>query len=381
MKNNFYQNTKDLLNGFSRFYTDKINRILILFIVIFVSTGSGYYYIAGYRTEKFLNEQMLHREQIIVRAGTKSIESFLELAGYSFVELAENSEVIQMQKGTQDVLENFISNWKDTPLVEVVLIDKEGVVQFVANDTETFLKSGISVIDRDYFIAASQAKSGEVFIGKPILPRLGAFEGRFILSMSTPVLENGELKGVLGCAILLSELTKTYLDPLRISEDTQIYLINEEGIFLHSFYPELIGKSAIEYFEENSYSGGDKIVAFIKEGLTTNEEGKFSFVMPNLYNKAEIKRNLLAYSALTVGDNHFILVVSTPVDDAMTFFGPFFRNQIMALVLILLSILSFSAFLIMAIRIDRKDAYLDGFTAGRNHRKEEKKESELRKES
>jgi hypothetical protein len=358
-----------LPRGFSSFWSNRINRILIFLVAFFVGLASIFYLIVGKRVEASLVDQMLHREQVVVRAGAKSISVFLELSGSSLALLARDHHVANIGKDTQVVLDNFIAGWEETPFVEVVLIDKEGVIQFVANKAETPLEPGVSVTDRDYFIAAKKSLPGEVSVGKPFLPRLGAFEGQYLLPLSTPIIVDGERRGVLGAGILLSELTKNYLDPLRISEDTQVYLISQEGVFLHSFYPELVGKNAIEYIEENSYPGSDKIIDWIKEKLTDSKEGKYIFPMRKVDDKTKFERYLLAYTPFSLGERHFILAVATPQEDALAFFGPFYGNQIGALVFIIFMVLAFSTLLILAIRMTERDGYLRGFNDGGNHRK------------
>ena len=172
--------------------------------------------------------------------------------------------------------------------------------------------------------------------------------------------------------ILLSELTKTYLNPLKISKDTQVYLLNQEGIFLHSYYPELVGKSAIGYLEENSYPGSDKIIDWIEEKLAESEKGKYIFPMQDLDNKTEFKRYLLAYTPFSLGERHFILAVATPREDALAFFPPFYGNQVAALDFLLFYVLSIVGVLILAIRIAQKEAYLEGFVHARDNMKKRK---------
>lgn len=360
-----------LPKGFRVFWKNKINRLLILLIVIFVGLASIFYLLAGKRTEASLVDQMLHREQVITRAGAKSIESFLELSGNSLAFLATDHCVVNVDEETRMVLDSFVDEWEETPLVEVILTDKDGQVIFIANREDTGRKPGIIVADRDYFNAAKEAKSGEVFTGKPFLPRLGAYEGQYLLSLATPVYKENEFQGVLGAGILLPELTKTYLNPLKISKDTQVYLINQEGVFLHSFYPELVGKSAIEYLEENSYPGSDKIVDWVEGKLAESEEGKYVFPMQNLNNKTEFERYLLAYAPFNLGERHFILAVATPQRDALAFFPPFYGNQVGTLVFTIFMVLAFSALLILAIRMAERDGYLHGFKNGRKHRKKQ----------
>lgn len=360
------------MKGFRRFWTNKLNRILIALIVLFVSLAGVFFFVAGRRAEVSVADQMLHREQVITRAGAKSIESFLALSGASLATLASDRDVALLGEAAQVALDNFIEKWEETAVVETILVNKEGEVSFVANRQENGMKPGISVSDRDYFIAASQAAPGEVFSGEPILPRLGAYEGQYIVPMATPVYEGEEFKGVLGMAILLSELTKTYLDPLKISADSKIYLLTRDGILLHSPVPELTGVNILDYLAENPFPGSEVFLEKMEEGMVKGGEGKLDMPWPETA-KGPLSRHLIAYSPLKVGGHDWVLGMATPIKDALAFFGPFYGNQLAALMMAILSILSFGAFVILAVRMARRDAYLDGFTQKRDHHERKKR--------
>lgn len=329
-----------------------------------------------------LVDQMLHREQVIARAGADSIEAFLELAGNSLILEARGPRIIEVGGNTQKELDNFIADWEDTPFVETILTDEEGEVLFVANREKTGTKTGVSVSDRDYFLAAKKAQPGEVFAGKPILPRLGAYEGQFLLPLATPVYKDNEFRGVLGMAILLSELNRTFLDPLKISQETKIHLVDKEGVFLATHIPELTGVNFFEYLEENPFPGSDLLIERFKaefEKAVEKEEGKLVYTRNELADKTNLRQWLLAYSVIHLEGSpgqseethqHWILAVETPKEDALAFYPPFYSNQVAALVFVLFFILTIVMVLILALRMAKKESYLKGFAHGRDNIKE-----------
>lgn len=353
-----------------------LNKILIALAVISIAVGGILYWVAGKGAEASLYEQTLLREKVVALAGAKSIESFLELFEGSIALLARDNDVINIGVDTQTVLDEFISDWEDSPVVEVILVDKEGIVRFVANKAGAGIKEGISVVDRDYFIWAEEAEQGDTFIGKPILPRLGAFEGQYILPVSTPVIENEEFKGVLGFAILVPELANSYLDPLKISEDTLVYLVNSEGIFLYSSIPGLVGKNMFDYLRENSFPGSETIIGLIQDKISESEdEGAFSYTRPDRRNEKTMSRYLLAYSRIHLRKapeqketaKPWFLAVECPAEEILSFYGRFQKQQLTELFFLVFVVLAILLLVILTIRIAQRDSYLNGFVDGRDH--------------
>ena len=360
-----------MFKGFSYFFAKKTNKVLIILVVAFLVIASILYIIAGKRAENSLVEQTLHREQVIVRAAAKSIKSFLQLAGKSLAILAANPNIVQPGDETQSTLNDFISEWEDTPFVEVILTDKKGEVKFLANRTNSSFTPGVSVKDRDYFIASQKAKRGEIFVGEPILPRLGEFQGQYIVSIATPVYKDGEFQGVLAGGVLLSDLTNAYIEPLRISKDTEVYLTDSEGLLLHSPRSQFQNVNILDYIRKNPFPGSRE---FLEEMTKAKEkdEGKLDILWPDVVEKS-FQRNLVAYSKIKIHQKDWFLIIATPVKDALMFFAPFQINQTIAFLLGVSIVLAFSALYILMARHAENQGFLDGFTQGVNHVKGSKK--------
>jgi len=343
----------------------------VLIVVLFVVLGTGVVRVAKKRVEDTLVEQVLHREQVVVKAGAEEISGFLKLIGKSLAFLAEDVDhILAGGEETQAILDSFIAKWKDTPLVEVAVIDEKGIVQLVANKQKTGMKKGISTVDRDYFIAAKEVEPGKVFVGRPILPRLGAYEGQYIISLTTPIYDKGKFKGVLGSAILLSELVKSYIDPLRISGDTRAYLLNSDGLFLHMPFPDLVGVNLFDHLDTNRFLGSEWLVAKIKEKMSRIKEegeGTLVYMEPGFDDKKIRTTMLLAYFLVDVGDRDWILAVGTPKEDALVFMVPFHENLVMILGLMSLVILGSVALMLLIWRLVQREAYEDGFKAGKRY--------------
>lgn len=350
------------------FWENIFNNLFVFSAIFFVALGFIFYLVLGRSARETLIEQMLHREQVVVRSGAASIESFFELTGRSLIILSKNQDIISQDKNSQRALEEFISHWESTPVVEAIIVDKDGKVVFVGNKTQTGFVTGVSLADRDYFLASSKAKEGEVFVGGPLLPRLGAFQGELLVPISTPIFKEGEFKGVLAAGISLSKLTNGYLDPLKISPQTEVYVLSGDGEVLYAPFKEIIGRNIFQQVSENPFLGSEVLMGEVKKRLDKGGEGKADIAYPKNLEGLTLKRMLIAYSPIEINEGRFFLAVATPIEDALMFIGPIFTRQVAVLIIILLAMVIYTG------RVAKILGFKEGFSFHAKLHKETSKE-------
>ena len=310
--------------------------LLVLAVVFFLGFGTS--------ARAALIEQMLHREQIIARSGANSIETFMNLVGNSIKIIAKGTP-------TPEDLDVFTEKWNDTPVVGIILTDASGEVIVNSNRTGE-LGTGVNLSDRDYFIWAKTAAEGQVYVSAPVISRLGTSKGKFIVLVSSPVVENGEFKGVLAGAALLSDVPGYFLEPLKISPATRIYLLDDSGVILSSGVPQLIGVNYIDYLASNPFLGSVATVPTFKKALASKEEGKIDIALQDETNQ-KLTRYLIAYTPLLLNgdERHWLLAIATPAEDALVYMGPIYARQFVAI------IVAFLAVLALGIRLAKVIAY------------------------
>ena len=335
------------MGNFRLFISKPFNRGLVFLVVVFIILFTGIYYLLDFKAQKSLVEQTLHREQVIARAGASSIESFLKLLGNSVSSLATRSSVVDTGETTVDTLQIFADRWQGTPVAGVILTDKQGTIVASANNRGVAVQPGTSVADRDYFAWAKKALSGEVFISNPMISKYGSSYGKYIVVLATPVGDQG-FNGVLAASVIISDLVDAYLDPLKISPDTEVYVVNSKGDFVSSPYTELLGKSILDFIDETKIPGKDYIKDKVKIALEKGGEGKLDILHPNLFNSDSkskvLTRKLIAYSSLTNEKERWLLVIAEPYEEVMLFFHQFSLINISVLVLAVITVIVFAFF-------------------------------------
>ena len=128
-------------------------------------------------------------------------------------------------------------------------------------------------------------------------------------------------------SVIVDEIAKEFLDPLKITENTLINLNNQKGDML---YPTRGVSIDIDYLK------------------TTNKKiGEWKNISKNSL--------LIATSSFNYWNgNLWYLSVATPSKDALDFMGPLLKINFAFLLIGIFSILIFSSFLITVIKLIRK---------------------------
>lgn len=233
-----------------------------LFAVLVLA--AAFYFILAKDVRTRVSTRLLANQLTLARAQSASITSFFQTFGESLAVFAKLGSLQAQDATTTASMAAFVDQWSDSGLVSgLILTDRDGKVLFnenVANAPDT----GNLVSDRDYFVWASgQPSTGGYFIGKPVPSRLGASEDKLILPVASPVFVDGEFSGVVAAAVVLNPLIAQYLEQLKVSEQTQTFLVSDNAV-LYGAGDTQLTQSALESFAqpvEGSFEGGGVLIA------------------------------------------------------------------------------------------------------------------------
>ncbi len=350
-----------------RFYSNKLNLLLLIPIILFIVASVFFRYFLEDQSQASLKEQTLLRQQVITRSGAKSITSFLELLSHSLVLLASD---LDLQGEKQEDLNAFAVEWEGTPVWGVIYVDENGLRQTVSTSNFEMIEINVNIANTEVFEWSKTATEGEVYIGEPWIPR-GVKNPQPVIPVLTPVVRDGQIKGFIGVPVVISQLANEYLDPLKISEETRIYLINNKGVIIYSSLEQLTGQDYLEVLKEKQFPEKERADSLLRQALQSGEEGKMDILLPN-EKTGELTRFLIAYNSIRRNGEHYVLAVATPVEDALAFHQPYRILKKVSFFIVFLSIIGFSAFIVIAVRIAKRDAYFDGFNHGKNHNEKKK---------
>lgn len=341
---------------FTRFYSNKINLALLIPVFLFLVAAVAFRYAMEDRAKAVLKEQTLLRQQVIVSSGAKSITSFFELTGHSLVWFASN---LDLEEDIQKNLDILLAEWQGTPVRAVAYIDQNGVVRQLGGMEEFKpVYEEVRVAHLDIFQQLKTTGKGQVLVGDPMFPP-GLKDPVLIVPVVTPLIRDEQFKGAIVMAVVLSDLTEEYLDPLKISEETRIYLINDKGIIIYSSLEQVIGQNYFEVLEEKQFPEKERAVSILRQALQSGEGGKMELILPN-EKTGKFTSFLIAYSSVRRDEKYYVLAVATPVEDALVFYKSFRELEIVSFFVTFLSIIVFSAYIVLVVRMAQKKSFLDG---------------------
>jgi len=343
----------------------------ITLTTIILALGGLVFYITKTISFYTITDQLLEREQIIARAGAKSMETYIELVGRNMIHfseelsLAEDNDVIARQ------MDSFIGQHKDTPLIEIIYLDKDGKVVHLANNDSSAgtYEVGSDLSSRAYYHWWLTSNSNDYFIGDPINILVGKFQGKTALPMSVRVNDKeGNFRGVIGGALNVDNLTKQFLGPLKLTEESKVMIINSEHNFEYSSDPDLLGKNADEYLSNLGFSSFEIMNLFNQTEMKTRLE-------PDLVPQFKSKY-LAATAKMQVGESQWHLFVVNPYNFINLFSGPLNYQHGIAFTLFVSLVVIYG---ILAVSFTRKIQYL-AFIRGKKaaYLEKEQKENQVR---
>lgn len=302
-----------------------------------VVLGLLFYLGLGLEVESSVTKQVLSQEQMIARAEASNIIIFFQKFSESVAILAQLSSVENRSTGVVHDLEAFVELQRDGGIINgVVLTDKNGVVQF---DSGT--KDFQSISNQDYFVwAKTKGEKGQYFISQPVISKLGVSSGESIIVVASPVFKNNVFTGVVASSVQLFPLVERFFKFMKISDLTEMYLVDVEGNILYSnFSPDEIGQNISELFAgDQDQSLRDRI----KNSLGATQEDQF-----------QTENHLITYAPVKLGVQSLLLIISSPTEKVEDLTRQFYIRQTAILIFTSFTILAFAAIAIRKINFEK----------------------------
>lgn len=294
----------------------------LLIVILSVAT----YLLWGRDSELRATQQLLARQEVFSRAGASNIASFFQSFGDSLVVLAQAPSIRNKDAGATVLMDAFVEQWSKSGIVGgVVLIDASGIVRFNSNITG-IPDVGESLADRDYFLwAKGKQDVGEYFVGRPVTSRLGATKGKTIIPVAAPVFRNGVFVGALGTSVSLNDLAENYLELMKVSSLTEVYLLSQEGEMLYG----------------NPFPASETLGESLKSALSQMTDGS-----------SKVEEHLVAFSPVSLGSQNWLLVMSSPAQEVSTVTVPIYIRLVALMLLVVITTFFFGVIVAKEVKVE-----------------------------
>lgn len=298
-----------------------------LYFLIFFVVAAGVLLAVYMGTNRNVSQALLtetiKRQLATTRTAAISVEEFIALSSRSLVLLAQTRQLTASSDERRQALDEYQRRREGTPITGVAVTDTKGLV--VENSSLTGRQMvGIDLSDREYVVWASQAKEGETFVSKPVVSRLGASKGKEIITITTPLWENGRYQGALIAAITLEKFIDIYLSTFD-PEISQAYLINANGDLLVSPNDSLAGKNIFTIIDESPIPGSNFLKTQIIDTMAKEEPGYLDTLIPV---KGKLTRSLVTFAPIAIDSQKWMLVLVSPAGAVLAYAAPLYLQQL-----------------------------------------------------
>lgn len=332
------------------FYFSKRAFVLIfLLLFIFLSIIGVVLISTNQQAVNDLVRATLDRQARLTQAGADNIESFLTVAGRSVVLLSQSYDLLNQGETRQTLLDQYVKNRLETPVVGVVLTDAKGKV--VANASRDFSSAvGIDLSDRDYFRWAQTASPNTVYLTKPTISRLGVSKNKSVLLIAAPVFREDKFYGVVVISTILDMFGNSYLKTV-FPEPFAIYLLDSQGIIL-SAPNDMSGLNIFEILKENPFFGSELLSDQFEQVIASDQAGGITGILPQGRDNT-LTRTLISYAPIHTpdGSQSWRLIVTSPESSIVSLTAPIYIQEISLLVGIFFLVLLIFVLIFSKVRV------------------------------
>jgi hypothetical protein len=347
---------------FKRFVFYSSKRYLVFFSVLCVLLAAGAYVYAGKSSSRAINEEMQHRETVLVRTGAKLIGKVFSGVADDLVAIAASPDLKSAgdSPAQRALLTTLLTHGKGL-VVDVERVNEKGMIVSGGESDENFP----SVADRDYFVWAKDIDNkGQVFYSQTLQFPGGPYQGRRVILLATPVWDNSKFLGTLSALISTEKLSSEYIQSLYITENSGVFLMGPDGYVYAAKFESRIGLSSLDYANQYKWEGYQSFVAVINNVMAgLDGKGSYNYRNPNT---GKVEERLVAYTPV---NKQFSLLVSVPVSDTNPNNGIFYSRQIEAFAVFVLIIICYALLSIYILTREERESFERGFRLGKERGK------------
>jgi len=296
----------------------KYTRYILFAILFLIALAPVYYLLTSNEITNTALQIQQKRQLELARAEAANLTAFFDTFGQSIGILSQSSSINSYDAITSQELEVFVDQWADSGIIGgLVLTNEAGTVEYNPN-IQNKPNLGASLADRDYFKWSQSAQDEEYFIGDPVISRLGASKSQTIIPVASPVFSDGEFAGVVAASVILQPLANKYLEFLKISEYTDVYLLDNSGQVIYTNQSD-IDAPAVQ-----------KIIDTIPDKQLSSEKETVKITQDYL----------ITLTDLPLNNQNWILAVSSPNEASTQNLSSFYVRRIAILLIVYLTVVS-----------------------------------------
>ncbi len=307
-------------------------RQFVIFLVLLVVCGfllySTYTEIESKTIAQVNNEQIVHADQ-----AAAGIESFFRTYNNSLSFLAGDTHIILLDSDGRELMRNFFNSHAGE-ISSITRVDENGTISYTypietSTGTDISSQSHVRQLLNTHSIVIS-----DVFT---------SVQGFRSVAFHMPVFRDGMFKGSIAILIPFDTLAKENLGTIKILDSGYAWTISQNGVVLYSPYPEQIGKSVFDVFNNSP-----TVKTMAQEAMKGSRGvSMYTVVGDPTRNLSEIKFQAI-YLPINTSTITWSILVSTPENEILSTIQGFRNTLVIIFAILIFSLLFFTYYLARA---------------------------------
>jgi hypothetical protein len=325
-------------------------KIYLLLIGVFMGVYVLLFYTFYYEAKKSAIERLYEEQMIHAKQAAKGIEEFFMIWTGTLTSLARMDEIINNDIDGKRYMWLIFESHRDQ-IKSVTRVDEKGTILYTVPYT---LSTGSNISTQKHFQKIIRER-------KPVISDVfKAVQGFDAIALHVPVLKGDLFKGTIAILIDFEDLTRRYLEVIKIGETGFAWLIQNDGIQLYSPDKGSIGKSVFDNYKEFP-----AIIPMLKNMLQ-GHHGRTTYIFNKIGNqKVKPIRQYAVYMPIHIGNTFWSIAVASSETEVIATLS-FFRNR-----LILIIIVIFMGVMLFSIEMGRSKKALQNILGDLNKAKTE----------
>lgn len=275
-------------------------------------------------------QQLYAQEKILADQAEKGITTYFNYLKEATAYLASNAHVLAVDEEGKTILREFYSA-RIASISNINRLDENGVLLY-SYPNEKVIGQNISSQPHVKLALSSQKMVvSDVFM---------AVQGYRAIGFHYPVFENGKFAGTIGILIPFEEISKEFVEQIKVGKSGYAYLLSADGIELYCPVP---GHTGISIFETSK--DYPSIIAMAKE-IVNGREGTFIYDYDNVAQQQIRVRKHAYFKPIPLENTFWSIVIATPEEEALGFIKGFRDNWTATVIILLTVFFIWGAFLV-----------------------------------
>ncbi|MCE5336171.1 MAG: PAS domain S-box protein, partial [Desulfobacteraceae bacterium] len=248
-------------------------------------------------------DQLNSQQMVMAETASRGIETFFNHYAEVLNQLSKIKHISSLDAQGRDLIQ-MIYRAHGSEIRGISRVDASGRIIYTYPEVPGVIGADLSSQGHvKTLLETHQAVTSDVF---------DAVQGYMTIAIHVPVFENEEFKGSLAILIAFDQLSRNFLETIKVGKDGYAWIISNKGTELYCPVPGHIGKSVFE-----NCADFPSILSMAREMIKGNR-GTAIYQFDRVRNESvETLEKQAVYVPVHVGNTFWSIVVATPAEEVL----------------------------------------------------------------